>query len=321
MRFYLNEASIQGQFDDPEQFKMLLESLLSARSRSPLLAAMRTTPALAERSVCHQQSVRQVVQGWRGSAIASAFLSWIGRNGPFIDDDRLAEAEDLFQCMGVEVTDGGLGEAARRMKVAEAAVSMSFPGGTPDFAQTPLNVVHGFEEEPIATYPVANFWVAEEALAACFEAEAPATTWRATIEAARARFPKLLLPDSVHEEPRLAREPFDASIRDRIFALLGILNDYMSDRDGNGAEGPKAREIILNHFNGDRALFTGESASNQQQFQADLTFKDPAGGAAIFAHWHGKISHRYFRIHFEWPVPADAAQLKVVYIGPKITKS
>jgi hypothetical protein len=36
---------------------------------------------------------------------------------------------------------------------------------------------------------------------------------------------------------------------------------------------------------------------------------------------HGKISHRYFRLHFEWPVPSGAEQIKVLYIGPKLTKS
>jgi hypothetical protein len=52
-----------------------------------------------------------------------------------------------------------------------------------------------------------------------------------------------------------------------------------------------------------------------------MTFPDPEGGADIFAHFHGKISHRFFRLHFDWPVPSTATRLKVLYIGPKLTKS
>jgi hypothetical protein len=73
---------------------------------------------------------------------------------------------------------------------------------------------------------------------------------------------------------------------------------------------------------GDRALFSGESPSNQAKFRQELTFQDPAAACrANFAHWHRKISYRFFRLHFEWPVPAEATQLKVVYLGPKLTKS
>jgi hypothetical protein len=244
----------------------------------------------------------------------------VGRNGPFIDEDRLPENEDLFHCFGLEVTDGGLGEAGRRAKAGDAVAAMSFPGGTPDFAQSPLPVVHGFEEEPIATYPVENYWYAEAAVAAATAHDVPAGSWQAMVETARARFPTLVLPDAIWEDRRLARQPFDAIIRDRCYVLLGQLHSYMIGRNADGSEGPAAQEVVRTHFQGDRALFSPESPTNQSNFRADMTVEDPEGGAAIFAHWHGKISHRYFRLHFEWPVPV-AGRLKILYIGPKLTKS
>jgi hypothetical protein len=77
----------------------------------------------------------------------------------------------------------------------------------------------------------------------------------------------------------------------------------MKDRGHSGAEGPIARAIVENHFVGERALFTGESPTNQRAFRQELTFLDPLSpDESIFAHWHGKISHRFFRIHFEWPL-------------------
>lgn len=321
MRFYLNEASLQGQFEDEETFRRAISALLEARTRSPLLAAMRTTRALADRLVSHERRVSQVVQSWRGSPLAGALMIWVGRNGPFIDEDRLDEPEDLFLCLGVEVTDGGLGEAARRTKAAEAAAAMSFAGGVPDFAQTPLPVIHGFEEEPFAVYDVDNYWEPDAALAVALALEPLPTSWRETVETARIRFPKLLLPDAIFEDPRLARDPFDAIIRDRIFALLGILNAYMEGRDAKGVEGAESKKILRDHFMGKRASFSRESAGNREKFSRDLTFPDPLGDKEIFAEWHGKISHRYYRIHFEWPAPATAEQLKILYIGPKLTKA
>lgn len=321
MRFYLNEASIQGQFEDESDFRPLLEQLLAARARSPVLAGMRTTPALADRPVSHARNVRQVVQGWRGSPTVGALLAWVGRNGPFIEEDRLDEAEDLFHCLGVEVTDGGLGEAGRRVKAGEIAATVSFPGGAPDFAQSPLFVVHGFEDEPIGEYPVENFWDMDAAVARVLGEQAPATNWQAMVEAARQRFPNLLLPNALYEDARLAREPFDAIIRDRFYALLGYLDAYMRGRDESGNEGGEAQEILRAHFHGERALFSPESSTNRRDFQSEMTFPDPEGGADIFAHFHGKISHRFFRLHFDWPVPSTATRLKVLYIGPKLTKS
>ncbi len=321
MRIYLNEVSVQGQFQDETEFRQLLEQLMAARVRSPALAGIRTTPRLADRPVSHQRNVRQVVQSWRGSPIASAVLAWVGRNGPFIETDRLVEDEDLFQCLGIEVTDGGLGEAARRVKSGESVFTISFPGGTPNFAFSPLCVVHGFEDAPLGTYIVENHWEMAAAVARALCEQEPATNWREMVEQARQRFPHLILPNALYEEPRLSREPFDAVIRDRFYVLLGYLNNYMAGRDDAGNEGPGSQEILQAHFQGDRALFSPESTTNKQNFKNRMTFPDPNGGDSIFAHYHGKISHRVFRLHFDWPVPAAATKLKVLYLGPKLTKA
>jgi hypothetical protein len=321
VHFYLNDASLQGQFENADQFREQMEALLAIRRRLPMLAAMRTTPALANRCVIPGRTLRQVVSSWRGSATAGVLLNWVGKTGPFIDEDRLAETEDLFMCFGIEVTDGGLGEAARRRKALANAATMSFAGGEPNFAQMPLPVVHGFDDEPISTYPVDNYWTTDTLVAAVHALQPLPTNWREMVEAGRERFPSLILPDAIYEDGRLARDPFDAVIRDRVLVLLSILDAYMIARGPNGVEGPEAKEIIRTYFSGDRALFSPESPSNRRDHKANLTFSDPHGGPDIFAHWHGKISHRCYRLHFEWPIPATAAELKIVYFGPKLTKT
>jgi hypothetical protein len=101
---------------------------------------------------------------------------------------------------------------------------------------------------------------------------------------------------------------------------MAILNRYVEGRDVDGVETAASREIINQHFTGERALFTGESTTNERTFKGELTFRD-VRGQATFAPWHGKISHRYFRMHFVWPLPPTSRKLPVLYLGPKITKS
>lgn len=319
MRFYLNEVSVQAQFETEDQFRKDLEKIMAARSRSPQLGAMRTTPRLADRLVFPDRTFRDVIRSWKGLPLASAVMAWVGRNGPFLESDRLAEDQDLFQCLGVEVTEGGLGEAARRQKAAEAVASLSFAGGTPNFAQSLLPVVHGFEDEPLGTYPIVNFWSADTAAATAVAAASPASTWRGMVEAARIAYPSLKLPDALYTDRRLAREPFDSIIRDRFYALLQLLDAYMRSRDEDGAEGPASRELLREHFQGERALFSPETQKTQEKYSAELTFPKPDGAGTVLAHWHGKISHRTYRLHFDWPVPAMTKELTIFYIGPKIT--
>lgn len=321
MQLFLNECSIQGQFSNDDEFREAIANLLLARTSSPVFSKMRTSSSLAGRRVSHGRTVRETVSAWKGSPQAQLFLAWVSKYGPFIEEDRTAEEQDLFLCMGVEVTDGGIGEAARRIKALQKAATFSFEGGVPDFAHTPLVVTHGFEDDPVATYEVPNYWQIGTVVEEAAIEEKPAENWREMIDAARRLFPRLHLPDSIMMDRRLAQEPFEASIRDRAYGLLRILNEYMSHRGPNGIEGARCQEILQQYFQGDRAPFSPESATNKRDHKWDMTFTDPDGGSDLFCDWHGKISHRYFRIHFEWPVPSSAERLKVLYIGPKLTKS
>lgn len=320
MRWYLNDASLQGQFADLELFKSGLRDLLGARARVPAIKQnLRSTRSLQEALASPGVSVRQFLQRCRDRDFRIATFNWLDRTGPFVDDDRLEEQDDYFEYMGLEVTATGLGEATRRTKAGENCASYSFEGGSIDFANDPLEVDHGLVEERYGRYPVRNYWKPDVLVEHALESGPQIKTWQALIETARARFEHLDIGD-LHENPMLAREPFEASVRDRALTLMGLLNHYMSGRDASGAEGPQSREIIETHFTGVRALFTGESSTNEQKFRSEMTFV-AADDRTVFAPWHGKISHRYFRVHFEWPLAPERRKLPVLYLGPKITKS
>lgn len=321
MQVYLNDHSLQGQFEDHAQFRAAIEALIRTRQRSDVLRQMRTSTTFSSRMVSHGHDFRAVASTWKGTPLLTAVLAWVGKYGPFIEDDRQTEEDDLFEYLTVDVTEGGLGEAARRVKRQEHVATLSFCGGLIDYAVDPLDVVHGLAEAPLGTYVVKNFWDVKALEEAALNSLPPALCWKEMVEHARSRFPNLLLPDAIYGDDRLVREPFDPVIRDRFYALLGQLDRYMGDRPG-GVEGAIAQSIVKEHFHGDRAAFSGESKSNQDNFKGDMTFTDPSDvKGTLFAHWHGKISHKFYRLHFEWPVPATQPVLKVLYVGPKLTKA
>jgi hypothetical protein len=323
MRWYINDVSLQGQFADPRTFENVLRELLKVRANiQSLRANLRATRTISERYVRDGITVRHVVSHLTDTELRRAVFGWLDRAGPFVEDDRYPERDDYFECLTLDVTNSGLGEAARRVKAGELASSFSFGGGAVDFGVSPLQVNHGLEENRLGVWDVTNYWLTNALRESALRELPDPFSWRTLVEGARQRYSRLTLPDYIYENAGLAREPFDAAIRDRAMELLRYLDEYMAGRAEDGAEGPGARSIIDNFFSGERALFTGESTTNQRRFAAELTFPDPeVPDRNIFAHWHGKISHRFFRLHFEWPVPAKASKLKIVYLGPKLTKS
>ncbi len=323
MHWYINEASLQGQFGDQEKFVLLLKGITSARNRfSSLKRSLHTTRLFPTRTVGPDRSLRDVLNQSNDRDLKLAVMQWVDKAGPFIDDDRLEERDDYFECLKHDVTDCGLGEATRRVKLGTPATVFSFEGGTTNFGFTPLPVDHGLPESLLGSYRVHNLWTLAALASSAEDARPEPSDWKALVDAGRERFPRLIIPDSVYLNAALAKEPFEATIRDRALALLSHLDAYMAGRNPDGSEGQRARAVVEDYFTGgDNALFSDESATNKRDFSARMTFADPtATGASICATWHGKIRHRFFRMHFEWPVLPTATKLKVLYLGPKLTK-
>jgi hypothetical protein len=320
VQWYLNDASLQAQFLDRAEFEIVLRTLVSARARVPVIRQnLRSTRSLLEAMVAPDVTMRRAIMETHDRDTKSAVFSWLDKNGPFVDDDRLHEVDDYFEFNGVDVTATGLGEAARRTKGNHACASFSFVGGVVNYATNPLGVDHGLREDRYGRYDVVNVWKADALVSQAIDAGEPVKTWGGLVEYARQRFVNLEI-GALHSNPALAREPFEASLRDRALELMGILDAYVQGRNADGSEGPAARHLIETYFTGDRALFSGESPQNQRQFNQEMTFNRTTGDAC-FAQWHGKISHRYFRLHFEWPLEKEREKIEIFYLGPKITKS
>lgn len=321
MGVYLNESSLQGQFSTAEEFLKILQNLLKARCHDTVKHSFFVCRNFNTGIVYNNVDVRNILFQSRNTDLRRLALSWIDRNGPFTDDARLSEDNDYFECYGIDVTENGLGEAARRKIANDNAFSFSFIGGVTNFQHTPLTVDHGLAEEPLGKYEIENIWEVDKLIEVSKNIITPPESWRELTETARLKFDHLTLPDTIFENPTLKREPFDSIICSQTMRLLGILNDYAKNRSPNGEENETARSICREFFTGDRALFSDESETNKRKFESDLTFSDPENSSLkILGSWHGKISRRYFRLHFQWPMPTRSKKLKIFYLGPKVTK-
>lgn len=324
MRWYVNDASLQGQFPSIADFLPALRELMDLRRSEPAYSNLFVGRAFGARNVLADQTLSHALQSVPDRDLRVRVLQWVNQRGPFFDDDRLTEKDDLFECMGVDVTDQGLGEAARQIVHGLLAGTWSFVGGALDFCRNPLKVTHGLTDAPIGVHDVPNVWTADEFRVVAIAALPRPTSWADLTIHLRMRFPRLNIPDAFHNNAKLQAEPFNTAISDRVQELCSHLNEYMKSRNADGSHSARTNEIVRTLFTnatGAEPLFTAESVSNQNAFRSELTFADPsAANRTIFAHWHGKIRHRVFRLHFEWPVPTNAAQLKVLYLGPKLTK-
>jgi hypothetical protein len=243
-------------------------------------------------------------------------ISWLANTGPFWDDDRAFNEDDVFYFKEIEITDQGLGEAARRLLVGTSAGTFSFLGAPESICANPLIVVHGLPEIVLNEIRVRNSTdLAEIAL----EPEPAPDSWTSMIELATGRLRSLIFSDQIATQ--LGPSPFHVGVARRTGELLSILEEIAIHTEDDGSLDARGMELLQMHFVGEKASFTDESDDNKRDFKRQMTFDDPLNpGVSLFCPWHGKVKIGQFRIHFEWPRPKGQKQIKVQYIGPKITK-
>ena len=323
MEWHINDLSIAGQFADPQSFKAVLEPLLQMRSREKHLRdSLFCSRFFHARPATTTSSIQQAVIATGDDLFKRLVLEWLGKAGPFWDDERQSNADDYFEYHGYDVTDQGLGEVSRRILVEIEASSFSFEGSPLGFTESPLSIQHGLPEEPIGTVSIPNCWELDK-LKGSIDLLVPLNSWQDLKNEISRKFDQLIISADAIDE--LFPTPFTRSLKNRILKLLGILNDLVIESDEDAKLSQKGKEILANHFAGacdpKQPLFKPESSTKKNNFKSELTFRDPSDvSKTIFCHWHGKIQTPQTRIHFEWPRPSGQRKIKVVYIGPKITK-
>jgi hypothetical protein len=318
MEWHINDLSLCGQFADPHAFKASIEPILRLRQkRDDLKRRILCSRNLYLRPVTPTYNVQQAIFAAKDPTYKRLALEWFANSGPFWDDTRVANTEDYFHFEGEDVTDQGLGEAARRLLNETSAGSISFlDSHRKRFEQTPLVVNHGLPEDPLDQINIANFWLLDAIAAA---AVVPPSSWPELLATAAANLDQLIFSDEILSQ--LRPNPFYQGISDRILDLLGILQVISTETREDSSLSPRGLELQQMHFVGEKASFTDESEDNKRTFKAEMTFRDPADTSRkLFCPWHGKVKIGQYRIHFEWPIPKGQRKIKVAYIGPKITK-
>lgn len=320
MRLYVNERSLAAPHASAALVASKISGFLQSRVRHPALRrSIYCARLLPDLQLGDGQLLRAAVQSLP-PPVRTLFFGWVASQGPFLDDEREEIADDLFFFEEEEVTEEGLGEAARQLLATRSAGAYSFVVDVERrFERSPLEVVRGFKAEPLAHVAVPNFWDAATAAEAIAAAAPEPASWPDLLAQCRDRFTSLLI--GKHCEEVLRRHPFEPNVARRTIELLSVLQRMVENIDDRGGLSPEGLRLREQHFVGDKAWFTDESDDNKRDFLTEMTFPNPDGlGAALTCFWHGKIKTPQYRIHFEWPIPAPYDRLRVTYIGPKIPK-
>lgn len=318
MEWHINDLSLDGQFLDLQSFYEVLEAFLRVRnSESTLRNQLYCSRSINLRQVSITINFQKAISGIKDKNIKSIAFNWIA-TGPFWEDDRQFNQNDYFEYQSNDVTEQGLGEASRRKLVGIDAGVFSFQGSSFKFEISPLLVQQGLSEEPISFIDLDNCWLIEQLIQSVQNSKTY-SCWQDVDTEIRSRFEGLIIADEVMNS--LLPTPFSQLVTKRIFELLDILNRLVRESDLDGQLSEAGRNLLQQHFAGDKAWFTDESSTNKRNFKQEMTFFDPIDNSKkIFCSWHGKIKTPQIRVHFEWPRPNNQKKIKVVYIGPKITK-
>jgi len=318
MNWYINDLSLRGQFPGPFVFRAALEPLMRAMNRTDLAGRVLCTRRLSQCMITANLALPGAVRALKDPGFLALVLRWIDRNGPFWDEDRTHQPDDLFYCEACDVTHEGLGEAGRRLAASLPAGSFSFwHENDATFAYSPIRVVHGLLDQPLGEYDIENVWRVEDFPQPDVER---ARSWTHMVQLAESRTTGLTFSPRVIE--LLSRTPFNPSAAERIGYLLSVLQRLHAETTTDGAWTQDGMNLYRQHFVGTQALFSDSSDNEKRDFQTEMTFPDPSDvRRSIFCPWHGKVRFgAQYRIHFEYPRPRGQREFKVGYIGPKITK-
>lgn len=322
MDVLVNDLSLHEQFNSGEEFRSAIRQIMRMRAvASRFGRSLLCHRNFLNRMVGPEMSMQHAAQALSKEERRS-LLSWLTREGPFWEDARVHSEDVYLESQNEVVTDTGLGEAAWCcMNGSESSVVSLSPS---DWELTPIRVTKHCDSGSQTDVDVENYWQVE-ALAELLEGlPLPAQSWAELYTYSRSRFSNLVFATNAFEP--LQGHPFVVGAAKRIVVLLDILSRMKNEFDTEGnrtAEGQRLYEEFCTGKKGEGgrgSLFSASSEQEMNDFRADMTFPDPVDpDAMIFCPYHGKVQTPQYRIHCSWPVRADEA-LRVVYVGPKITR-
>ncbi len=157
MEWHINDLSICGQFRDSQSLTAAIEPLVRLRMVRPdLRPRIFCSRQLRLRTAIGTTTLIHAVSSLPNKNLKALAISWLANTGPFWDDDRAFNEDDIFYFEQIDITEQGLGEAARRILVGTSAGTFSFHGAPENIRATPLLVVHGLPEYVLNEVRVRN---------------------------------------------------------------------------------------------------------------------------------------------------------------------
>jgi len=315
MEFVLNELSLEGQFADLRSFHEALARIMRIRqaitgSGSSLLCNSKLAFTRLGPDLMMQQAINGLPEPHR-----RAVMSWLTKQGPYWEDERVHDPDMWLEAHESIVTDSAVGEVA--VAVARGLKRDLVSCVPSAWAFTPVRVTWTRDEGRLEV-SVANHWEPATVEASLVANPPPILSWmelelQATRTCSRLAFSK----DAF--DP-LRGVPFGRAVADQIGLRLRTLDQFSKCFDKAGRRNAEGNRLSEDHFTGDNAWFSDSSDDEKNRFEGALTFQHPAiDGQTIFCPWHGKVRPQTIRIHFSWPVRANEP-VYVVYVGPKLTK-
>lgn len=322
MEFLVNDLSLDGQFQNLEQFESAIWCVMEIRQIARRFGReLHCHRNLAQARVTPTITVPQAVRVLRIEE-RRALMQWLTQYGPFWDDMRRHGPDDWLECNGNIVTDTAVGEAAWCCLhgIEQRLVSL-IPS---NWQFSPVPVDWRLDTIDRKTVDIVNHWNPVAIEAFLQSAPAPLSSWKRLETLVKVRCDQLTF--TMDAFAHLNGYPFVLSAAQRLRFILETLNRFKSCFDKNGQRTAEGHRIYQDFFTGRKedgghgSLFSDSSDEEKSKFKSELTFKHPMDvDKNLFCPWHGKIQTPPLRVHFSWPVRADEP-LYVVYVGPKITK-
>lgn len=321
MDFILNDCSLHGQFATPTAFFEALRRVLELRSRLHRSGRVLRCPRkLLEANVGASGTLQQALNSTSDRNLHRVIMTWLANEGPFWDDEPLHSQDDYFDLKddGTIVTETGLGEAAMSALKGLKRSLLSFDPSS--WTHSPIEVDHVRNDSSRQTITLNNYWSLPELERHLQSTRPPLTSWSALVQWAREECPLLTLtPDVIRW---LDGHPFIRGAAERFQVLLSTLDTLRGSFGEDGSLNERGKEILKNHFTGEKAWFSDSSDGEKSAFRDELTFPNPGPNSTtptVFCPWHGKVKIEQMRVHFTYPIRHDRP-VYIVYIGPKLTK-
>lgn len=316
MELFFNECSLHGQFVDFQSFENSLDTLMEIRKTAKkydreLYCHRETTQAM----VTHELRLPQAIASINKNK-ATALMAWLGRAGPFWDDERRHPPGEYLECQHEVVTDTAIGECAYlRFSSTEAQLASISPSRW----STSLLEVYWLQNEQVNQCEgLLNHLSAETLETELKKVEPPLQSWEQLARSCLQQFDSLNFSDDAFAP--LKGCPFVLAAAKSILDLLGVLSKFKATHSVENGRDREGDELYQTYFTGDRAWFSDSSHREKTDFAHEMTFRHPEqNDKKIFAPFHGKIQTPQMRVHFSWPVTAQTP-LYILYVGDKITK-